>query len=152
MNMSALVDLAGTGATWILYLLIALSAIQLAVIIERGVVFYRTRTPSSQRKRVRDALASGNMKTVALTVADGTSLEARVIAAGAASADRGCEAADEMMHSRLVEEKLQLERGLSFLGTLGNNAPFLGLFGTVLGIIHAMADMSAAAGGQASRA
>ncbi len=152
MNMSALVDLAGTGATWILYLLIALSAVQLAVIIERGVVFYRTRTPDSQRKRVRDALASGNMKTVALAVSGGTSLEARVIATGAASADRGCEATDEMMHSRLVEEKLQLERGLSFLGTLGSNAPFLGLFGTVLGIIHAMADMSAAAGGQASRA
>ena len=32
MNMQALVDLAGTGATWVMYLLIALSAVQLALI------------------------------------------------------------------------------------------------------------------------
>jgi biopolymer transport protein ExbB len=34
------------------------------------------------------------------------------------------------------------EKTLSFLGTLGNNAPFLGLFGTVIGIIKAFADLS----------
>jgi biopolymer transport protein ExbB len=152
MNMSALVDLAGTGATWVLYLLIALSAVQLALIIERGVVFYSTRVPAGQRKRVRDALATGNMKGVALTVAGGKSLEAKLIEAGATSSDRGVEATEEMMRSKLVEEKLQLERGLSFLGTLGNNAPFLGLFGTVLGIIHAIADMSTSMSGQGSKA
>ncbi|HEU0036033.1 MAG TPA: MotA/TolQ/ExbB proton channel family protein [Kofleriaceae bacterium] len=152
MNMSAFVDLAGTGATWVLYLLIGLSAIQLALIIERAIAFVRSRAAASQRTRIRDALASGSMRAVALAVSGDRSLEARVIAAGAATADRGVDAVDEIMHSALVEEKLQLERGLAFLGTLGNNAPFLGLFGTVLGIIHAMADMSTAAGGQASRA
>jgi len=152
MNMEALVDLAGTGATWIMYLLVALSAIQLALIIERGVVFYRTRAPRELREQVRDALGKGSMKAVGLAVANGRSLEAKVIAAGAGNADRGVDATDELMHSALLDERLQLERGLSFMGTLGNNAPFLGLFGTVLGIIHAMADMSTSAGGQASRA
>lgn len=152
MNMEALVDLAGTGATWVMYLLIALSAIQLALIIERAIVFMRTRASSTLKPRVREALGSGNLKSVALTVQGDRSLEARVIAAGIATADRGVDATDEIMHSALVEEKLALERGLSFMGTLGNNAPFLGLFGTVLGIIHAMADMSTSAGGQASRA
>ncbi len=152
MTMSALVDLAGTGATWVLYLLIGLSAIQLAVIIERAIVFARSRAPRSQRQRVREALASGNMKAVGLTLSGDPSLEARVLLAGVAASDRGAEAADELMHSALVEQKLGLERGLAFLGTLGNNAPFVGLFGTVLGIIHAMADMSTAVGGQASRA
>ena len=152
MNMEALVDLAGTGATWVMYLLIALSAIQLALIIERAIVFLRTRPSKALKPRVRDALGSGNLKSVALTVQGDRSLEAKVIAAGVATADRGVDATDEIMHSALVEERLQLERGLSFMGTLGNNAPFLGLFGTVLGIIHAMADMSTSAGGQASRA
>jgi biopolymer transport protein ExbB len=152
MNTTALVDLAGTGATWVMYLLVALSAIQLALIVERGIVFYRTRAPADQRRKVRDALATGSMKSVALTVGNGPSLQARVLLAGAGAADRGVTAADEIMKSALTEEKLELERGLSFLGTLGNNAPFLGLFGTVLGIIHAMADMSGAASGQASRA
>ena len=150
--MEALVDLAGTGATWVMYLLIALSAIQLALIIERAIVFSRSKASRSLKPRVREALGSGNLKAVALSVQSDRSLEARVVAAGVASADRGVDAADEIMHSALVEERMQLERGLSFMGTLGNNAPFLGLFGTVLGIMHAMADMSTAAGGQASRA
>ena len=37
---------------------------------------------------------------------------------------------------------MRLERNLAFLGTLGNNAPFIGLFGTVLGIIQAFHDLS----------
>jgi biopolymer transport protein ExbB len=152
MNMSSLVDLAGTGATWVLYLLIGLSAFQLALMIERGIVFGRSAAPTSLKRRVRDALGTGNLKAVGMTVAGDRSLEARVVAAGLGAADRGVEAADEIMHSALVEEKLELERGLSFLGTLGNNAPFLGLFGTVLGIIHAFADLSASGSGQASRA
>ena len=150
--MEALVDLAGTGATWVMYLLIGLSAIQLALIIERSIVFARSKASRTLKPRVREALGSGNLKAVALTVQGDRSLEAKVVSAGAATADRGVDATDEIMHSALVEERMQLERGLSFMGTLGNNAPFLGLFGTVLGIIHAMADMSTSAGGQASRA
>lgn len=152
MNMSALVDLAGTGATWVLYLLIGLSAIQLALIVERGVVFYRTRAVGTLRPRVRAALDRGNLQAIGLAVAGDRSIEARVIAAGVATSARGVEATDEIMHSKLVDEKLALERGLSFMGTLGNNAPFLGLFGTVLGIIHAFADLSSSTTGQASRA
>jgi len=145
-NTSALVDLAGTGASWVLYLLVALSAIQLAVIIERAVVYYRTRAPRRLRGHVRDALASGNTKAVLLAVAGDRSLEAKVIAAGAANVERGAEAVREIMHGTAADERLRLERGLSFLGTLGNNAPFIGLFGTVLGVIHATQDLSNAAG------
>ena len=35
------------------------------------------------------------------------------------------------------EEELRLERGLNFLATTGSAAPFIGLFGTVIGIINA---------------
>jgi len=38
--------------------------------------------------------------------------------------------------------RVEMERNLGVLGTLGNNAPFIGLFGTVLGIIKAFADLS----------
>jgi biopolymer transport protein ExbB len=145
MTTSALVDLAGSAAIWVLYLLIALSAIQLAVILERAFVFYRTRAPKTLRANVRSALAGGP-KSVALVVSTGTSLEAKVIAAGVAATDRGPEAANELMRSALVDERLRLERALAFLGTLGNNAPFIGLFGTVLGVIHATQDLSTTAG------
>ena len=35
-----------------------------------------------------------------------------------------------------TEESLRLERGLSFLATIGSSAPFVGLFGTVVGIMN----------------
>jgi biopolymer transport protein TolQ len=35
------------------------------------------------------------------------------------------------------EEELRLERGLNFLATIGSAAPFIGLFGTVIGVINA---------------
>ena len=41
------------------------------------------------------------------------------------------------MGGALALQRLRLERGLAYLGTLGNNAPFIGLFGTVIGIILA---------------
>ena len=151
MTMTSLVDLAGTGATWVLYLLVALSAAQLALIVERAIVFAQTRAPRGLRDRVRGALADGGAKAAALALGGGRSLEARVVAAGAAAADRGPAAADELMRSALVDEKLRLERGLAFLGTLGNNAPFIGLFGTVLGIIRAVAGMSQSGTSQAAR-
>src|SRR4029079_10228547 len=39
-------------------------------------------------------------------------------------------------------QRMKLEKRLAFLGTLGNNAPFIGLFGTVLGIVRAFHDLA----------
>jgi biopolymer transport protein ExbB len=44
---------------------------------------------------------------------------------------------DDSLSIAVSEEKLDLDRRIAILGTLGSNAPFIGLFGTVLGIIHA---------------
>lgn len=46
-------------------------------------------------------------------------------------------------------EKIQFEKGLSILATLGANAPFIGLFGTVLGIIRAFAYLGTQSGSSA---
>ena len=43
------------------------------------------------------------------------------------------------MQSTIDRRRLEYEQWLFVLGTLGNNAPFIGLFGTVLGIIKAFA-------------
>lgn len=47
------------------------------------------------------------------------------------------------MNGYMAGYKYKLDRGLVVLGTLGNNAPFIGLFGTVIGIIKAFHDLSA---------
>ena len=51
------------------------------------------------------------------------------------------------MEAERIRVNLQLGKGLNFLGTLGANAPFIGLFGTVLGIIHAFKDLALTEGG-----
>lgn len=57
---------------------------------------------------------------------------------------------DREVRSFLSHERLRLERGLSVLATLGANAPFIGLFGTVLGIIRAFAALGESSGAATS--
>ncbi len=57
---------------------------------------------------------------------------------------------DRKIRSFLANERLRLEKGLSTLATLGANAPFMGLFGTVLGIIRAFAALGESSGGASS--
>src|SRR5690606_10704666 len=51
--------------------------------------------------------------------------------------DRGHRSAEEAMRGASAVQRMKLERRLAFLGTLGNNAPFIGLFGTVIGVVMA---------------
>jgi biopolymer transport protein ExbB/TolQ len=56
------------------------------------------------------------------------------------------ETVDRAVRSYLTEKRMQLEKGLPVLATLGANAPFIGLFGTVLGIIRAFAALADSSG------
>lgn len=49
---------------------------------------------------------------------------------------------DELLTAARMEQKLILEKYLGILGTLGNTAPFIGLFGTVVGIVKAFHDLA----------
>jgi biopolymer transport protein ExbB/TolQ len=149
MDLSAFVDLAGAAATGILFLLIGLSVVQVAILVERGLVMWRSRARRRQLRRLADTIAAGRLKE-AIDMLDGSrSLPETVLAAGLARAGDGAGAVEEVVRARTAEGRLALERRLSFLATLGNNAPFIGLLGTVLGIMHAFANLSMA-GGQVS--
>jgi biopolymer transport protein ExbB/TolQ len=65
------------------------------------------------------------------------SLEARVAREALRWAPSGPESMNDAVDSELARGKAELERGLNLLGTLGNNAPCVGLLGTVLGVIMA---------------
>jgi biopolymer transport protein ExbB len=107
------------GAGWVLWLLIGLSVASLAVMLER--IWYFT------RHRPGPDLLLKDMRALLGTRASG-------------------EAVGAAMEGAKAQERIRLERNLAFLATLGSNAPFIGLFGTVLGIIKAFHDLS---GGQA---
>jgi len=74
-------------------------------------------------------------------------MEAEVVRAAARVASSGQAAVEKAVASTIDRRRLEYERWVFVLGTLGNNAPFIGLFGTVLGIIRAFADLAAHPGG-----
>jgi biopolymer transport protein ExbB len=137
------------GAEWVLWLLIALSVVSLAIMIERAWFFATHRVDvDTLANRLRALLAKGSLSE-AKSLVEGDSVEAHVVSAGLSEVGRGPNAVGEAMVGKKAQERLRLERNLAFLGTLGNNAPFIGLFGTVLGIIKAFHDL---AGNQAGGA
>ena len=130
------------GAGWVLYLLIVLSILSVAVMLERTVYFARRRMSRTFPELVRLCLA-GNLKE-AEKLATGDAMEAEIVRAAAGVAPGGTEAVGKAVASIIDRKRLDYEQWLFILGTLGNNAPFIGLFGTVLGIIRAFSDLAVA--------
>lgn len=130
------------GSRWVLWLLIGLSLAAVAVIFERVWFFIQERAP---RERITAAMRALSDKgpAAALKLLDGArSMEAAVARACLTHAEDGTAAVEEHKAATLEQERLRHEKRIAFLGTLGNNAPFVGLFGTVLGIIRAFHDLS----------
>lgn len=124
-----------------------LSLVSIAVIIERAWTFGRFRkglrefTETLHRAVKEDGLAVA----ARLCSTHGTTLS-RVFLAGYGKKGRSKEEVLSAMELAGRQELTALERFLGFLGTIGSTAPFIGLFGTVLGIIRAFSDLSAAQG------
>lgn len=69
-------------------------------------------------------------------------LEGRVAAVSLKGWDKGEHAMKEYAEASLIAERRSLEKRLVILSTLGNNTPFIGLLGTVLGIMKAFRDLA----------
>lgn len=129
------------GAGWVLWLLVALSVLSVAVMLERGLYFGQRRM--SKRFPELLLLCQDGSLDKAAQLAEGDAMEAEVIRVAARVASSGQEAVEKAIASTIDRRRLEYERWLFVLGTLGNNAPFIGLLGTVLGIIRAFADLAA---------
>jgi len=132
--------LAAYGTHWVLWLLVALSVIGIAIIIERAVLLLSSRDDIDRlRAEVRRALAKGERDRALHRLEESTSFEARVALAalGADSVD----GAEQRMAGEGQMAKIQMEKHLAFLGTVASNAPFVGLLGTVIGIVRAFHEL-----------
>jgi biopolymer transport protein ExbB len=126
------------GAEWVMWLLVVLSIVSVAVMIER-LKFYRTRSVDLGRLMddLRRLLGKHDLEGAKARLERTSGMEAEVALGGLQELPRGHGAVEEAMTGAKVRERIKLESNIAFLGTLGNNAPFIGLFGTVLGIIRA---------------
>lgn len=141
MNLSEWIQriMVGSGATWVMYVMLGLSVISVAIILERAWFFWSLRDDLDVlAKELRTSL-DDSIETAKKRMDASPSAEAAVVSAGLAMAHRGTPAAEEAMAGAAALMRMKLERRLAYLGTLGNNAPFIGLFGTVIGVIGAFA-------------
>jgi biopolymer transport protein ExbB/TolQ len=135
------------GATWVMWLLVALSVGGVAVALERFIYLVLTSENVRRLKQqILGMLRKGEVEEARERLAKSRSHVAGVIAAALADPGHGTAAAEERIHGAMQLAKLRMEKRLTFLGTLGSNAPFIGLLGTVIGIIRAFAELNGAAG------
>ena len=126
------------GSEWVLWLLIILSIVSVAIILERIVFFLKTRVDFQRFSReLTERIVADDVPGACKLCGENRSLEAQMALKGFEHANKGVHAMDESMSGYLIGERQTLDHGLVVLGTLGNNAPFIGLFGTVIGIIQA---------------
>lgn len=131
------------GAEWVMWVLVALSVVSIAIMIERAMYFLGQRpNVAALIADLRGALAGGDHAAAAKRLEGAKGVTVAVARAMLADAGLGAASAGESGASAATREKLKLERNLTYLGTVGNNAPFIGLFGTVIGIIQAFHDLS----------
>ncbi len=131
------------GSRWVLWLLLGLSLLAVAQMLERVWFYLRERRPAEALDRALDQLHTQGAEAALQALGTSGSMEAEVARVALAHAADGPTSVAEHVAARVERERLRYERGLAFLGTLGSNAPFIGLFGTVLGIIRAFDDLSA---------
>jgi len=135
----------GFGAAWVMWLMLGLSVVSVAIILERGWFFWSLRDDLVTLQRdLRNALRD-SIDAAKKRMEMSPSAEAAVVLAGLSEAQHGPAAADEAMQGAAALQRMKLERRLAYLGTLGNNAPFIGLFGTVIGVVQAFAALGEAA-------
>jgi biopolymer transport protein ExbB len=143
-----MLNLALGGGTWVLWLLILLSVISVVIMVERALTFYRSRFQDEQFiKELLPCLEKADWPSARALCESSRAPEPQILLAGLNQVSHGKESAAEAMEAERLKVNQQLNKGLNFLGTLGANAPFIGLFGTVLGIIHAFKDLALAEGG-----
>ncbi len=135
-----------TGSQWVIYLLIFCSVINLAIIIDRIVYFLKFRGDFADFiKNLTDRLNSQEPhEKISAWCSGQNMLEASVAAVGLERGPGNEKASEESMTATMIAARTRFERGIIILGTLGNNTPFIGLFGTIIGIMQAFHALSTA--------
>lgn len=133
----------------VMYLLIICSVVSLSVILEKFYCFFRRSRESRAKfmQTVREEISRGDLKNVLRICQDARMPFAAVIGAGIASASLDTQEVTEAMERQIVMEISILEKRSAIMGTIGSTAVYIGLLGTVMGIIKTFEDIAQAGSG-----
>ena len=142
-----LIKISSIGPEWVLWLLLVLSLLSVGTIIERAIFFRRRRlrmVPFS--RELEDRLRTEDLDAVRTLLKNTHGFEPVTLLRTLEWFDDGAEAMSEVLEAAIREQRLELDQGSAFLGTVGNNAPFVGLLGTVLGVVDAFQELGNTSG------
>ncbi len=141
-----LLDLLGRGG-WMMWVILGISIIALAITLERVIMIYiRARLNVGafmvrikglvENRQYAEAIESCNVRSQHPLPG--------VLKAGIAKANRREKEIERAMEEEMLRAIPRMQRGVGFLGLLGNSATLLGLLGTIFGLIRAFSGVSAA--------
>lgn len=130
----------------VLIVLLIMSVISIAMIFERFFSLRKyTKENEKVRARVKLALQTGSVQDFEDLAKDPISIEGRAASYAVKHLKQhGLKGFEEVFNTFLLSEKTELEKFLPMLATISSNAPYIGLFGTVLGIMKAFNDLAMA--------
>jgi biopolymer transport protein ExbB/TolQ len=117
--------------------LVFCSALSLAVICERLLTLNRAARAQGQALSMMPSPGESNAGAALERMTATGAPIAAVVRAGMQQNGRGRDQAKDAMDRASALQTERLQRNLGILATVGSTAPFIGLFGTVVGIIHA---------------
>lgn len=132
------VDFAQLGADWVLWLLIGLSVFSVGIMVDRY-LWFRGRDTDTDKfvREMRGSYQRAELDQLAKKYKDEPAIAIQVALRGLEDRTQGAAAVAEAMHGERARWRRAADKNLIVLGTLGNNVPFVGLFGTVLGVMNA---------------
>jgi biopolymer transport protein ExbB len=127
-----------------MYLLLIASAVSLGVILERLVDYYKKSRLSriDFMKVIRQDIEGHNLEKAVKKCESEKSPIAAVVLAGLKNHKHEERIISNAMERETMIETVKLEKYTSIVGTIGNIAVYVGLFGTVLGIIRSFHNIS----------
>ena len=133
------------GAEWVLWLLLLLSVASVMVMIERLLFLSKQAYEyDALADQLNGALAKGNDAVTEVIGAHARGAARVALAAAMDSWNEGASAIAERVASSITAERVRYERFLVILGTIAANAPFIGLLGTVIGVLNAFGQLAGA--------
>lgn len=142
-NLELLFGVAQIIANIILWLLILCSLLSVAALIERAFYLGKINKENNNfRAKAENLLRNEDLNQIE-KLATEDSLPQRGLLLGLKHVKTyGEKGLDEIFNSFMIIERPRIEKHLNFLATVGSNAPFLGLLGTVMGIMKAFDDLA----------
>ncbi|MDP6943859.1 MAG: MotA/TolQ/ExbB proton channel family protein, partial [Myxococcota bacterium] len=133
------------GAEWVLWLLLAMSVLSVAVMIERWLFLKRHVVDSDAVTRnALEALRGGSSEAAMAVVQGQASMLAVVLKSAFEAYADGVSSVEEVIQAAIARDRIRYDRRLAVLSTIAVNAPFVGLLGTVIGVLNAFGQLASA--------